>query len=404
MKKNIIRGLALIIIIGLIVGVMLKPNIDRFLMVSSLFTGAEQYDNFPRSAELFPHSTMPAAASLQKFPQAARLQLPPSFSHQGQTYETQAFLETTDTAALLVLKNGEIIYENYWLTGGPNVNWLSMSVAKSFVSATLGIAVDEGFVKSIEQPITDYVPSLAGSAYDGVRIKDILQMSSGARWNEDYSDPDSDVMRFAEIFALGGSLNEFTATLQRQRPPGTFNQYNSADTQALAMLISQATGRSLTDYMTEKLWLPMGPENDAYWMLDAEGVEMAFGGLNATARDYAKLGELFRLKGRRGGRQIVPEAWVHASITPDAPHLMAGNNPNSDYPMGYGLQWWVPEGTEGEFSAIGVYNQFIFVNPTRDTVIVKLSANNAYATDEEIAGDSELATFSLFRAMNKSIQ
>ena len=404
MKKNIIRGLALIIIIGLIVGVMLKPNIDRFLMVSSLFTGAEQYDNFPRSAELFPHSTMPAAASPQKFPQAARLQLPPSFSHQGQTYETQAFLETTDTAALLVLKNGEIIYENYWLTGGPNVNWLSMSVAKSFVSATLGIAVDEGFVKSIEQPITDYVPSLAGSAYDGVRIKDILQMSSGARWNEDYSDPDSDVMRFAEIFALGGSLNEFTATLQRQRPPGTFNQYNSADTQALAMLISQATGRSLTDYMTEKLWLPMGPENDAYWMLDAEGVEMAFGGLNATARDYAKLGELFRLKGRRDGRQIVPEAWVHASITPDAPHLMAGNNPNSDYPMGYGLQWWVPEGTEGEFSAIGVYNQFIFVNPTRDTVIVKLSANNAYATDEEIAGDSELATFSFFRAMNKSIQ
>ena len=404
MKKNIIRGLALIIIIGLIVGVMLKPNIDRFLMVSSLFTGAEQYDNFPRSAELFPHSTMPAAASPQKFPQAARLQLPPSFSHQGQTYETQAFLETTDTAALLVLKNGEIIYENYWLTGGPNVNWLSMSVAKSFVSATLGIAVDEGFVKSIEQPITDYVPSLAGSAYDGVRIKDILQMSSGARWNEDYSDPDSDVMRFAEIFALGGSLNEFTATLQRQRPPGTFNQYNSADTQALAMLISQATGRSLSDYMTEKLWLPMGPENDAYWMLDAEGVEMAFGGLNATARDYAKLGELFRLKGRRDGRQIVPEAWVHASITPDAPHLMAGNNPNSDYPMGYGLQWWVPEGTEGEFSAIGVYNQFIFVNPTRNTVIVKLSANNAYATDEEIAGDSELATFSLFRAMNKSIQ
>ena len=404
MKKNIIRGLALIIIIGLIVGVILKPNIDRFLMVSSLFTGAEQYDNFPRSAELFPHSTMPAAANPQKFLQAARLQLPPSFSHQGQTYETQAFLETTDTAALLVLKNGEIIYENYWLTGGPNVNWLSMSVAKSFVSATLGIAVDEGFVKSIEQPITDYVPSLAGSAYDGVRIKDILQMSSGARWNEDYSDPDSDVMRFAEIFALGGSLNEFTATLQRQRPPGTFNQYNSADTQALAMLISQATGRSLTDYMTEKLWLPMGPENDAYWMLDAEGVEMAFGGLNATARDYAKLGELFRLKGRRDGRQIVPEAWVHASITPDAPHLMAGNNPNSDYPMGYGLQWWVPEGTEGEFSAIGVYNQFIFVNPTRDTVIVKLSANNAYATDEEIAGDSELATFSLFRAMNKSIQ
>ncbi len=404
MKKNILRGLALIIIIGLVVGVMFKPNIDRFLMVSSLFTGAEQYDNFPRSADLFPHSTMPAASNPQSFGQAATIQLPADFSHQGQTYDTQGFLDATDTAALLVLKDGKIIYENYWLTGGRDVNWLSMSVAKSFVSATLGIAVDEGFVESIEQPITDYVPSLAGSAYDGVRIKDILQMSSGARWNEDYSDPESDVMRFAEIFALGGSLNEFTATLQRQREPGTYNQYNSADTQALAMLISRATGRSLTDYMTEKLWLPMGAENPAYWMLDAEGVEMAFGGLNATARDYAKLGELYRLKGRRDGRQIVPEAWVHASVTPDAPHLMPGENPNSDYLMGYGLQWWVPDGTEGEFSAIGVYNQFIFVNPTRGTVIVKLSANSAYATDEEIAGDSELASFSLFRAINENIQ
>lgn len=404
MKNNILRGLLVVIVVGLIAWVMLKPKFDRYLMISSLFTGAEQYDNFPRSAELFPHSTMPAATNPQQFPRAASLNLPSGFSHQGQTYETQAFLDATDTAALLVLKDGEIVYENYWLTGGPEVNWLSMSVAKSFVSATLGIAVDEGFIKSIEQPITDYVPSLAGSAYDGVRIKDVLQMSSGARWNEDYSDPESDVMRFAEIFALGGSLNEFTATLQRQRQPGTYNQYNSADTQALAMLISQATGRSLTDYMTEKLWLPMGPENDAYWMLDSEGVEMAFGGLNATARDYAKLGELFRLKGRRDGRQIVPEAWVHASVTPDAPHLLPGDNPNSDYVMGYGLQWWVPEGTEGAFSAIGVYNQFVFVNPTRGTVIVKLSANNAYATDDEIAGDSELATFSFFRTINKAIQ
>ncbi|HBM89287.1 MAG TPA: serine hydrolase, partial [Rhodobiaceae bacterium] len=235
--------------------------------------------------------------------------------------------------------------------------------------------------------------------YDGVRIKDILQMSSGAAWNEDYSDPDSDINKFGEILALGGSLNEFAATLKREREPGTYNHYNSTDTQVLGLLLTRATGRTVTDYMTEKLWTPLGMESDAYWLIDSENMEMVFGGLNATARDYAKLGELYRLGGKWNGEQIVPADWVSASVTPDAPHLTPEAKADDPFPVGYGYQWWVPASTEGEYSAIGVYNQFIYVNPTRNLVIVKLSANSDYATSLDESAYREMETFEMFRAI-----
>jgi CubicO group peptidase (beta-lactamase class C family) len=381
------------------VAVFYKRDIDRAATISTLFSGAEQYENFNRMKELFPHSTMLKSTSPFDFPEGQSISLPASFGYDGAKVDTPTFLEETDTSAILVLKNGEIIFEQYWLTGGRDVNWMSMSVAKSFVSAALGIAVTEGDINSIEDPITKYVPELAGSAYDGVRIKDVLQMSSGARWNEDYSDPESDINKFGRVFALGGSLNELTATLSREREPGTYNQYNSMDTQALGMLLTSATGRTVTDYMQEKLWQPLGMESDGYWLVDGENMEMAFGGLNATARDYAKLGELFRQGGNWHGKQIVSEEWVKASVTPDAPHLMPGDNPNSDYPMGYGYQWWLMDGDEGEYSAIGVYNQFIYVNPVANIVIVKLSANSDYGMTEDESSYREFETIEFLRAI-----
>ncbi|MDP3612756.1 MAG: serine hydrolase, partial [Rubrivivax sp.] len=145
-----------------------------------------------------------------------------------------------------------------------------------------------------EEPVTDYLLALAGSAYDGVRIKDILQMSSGAGWNEDYSDPDSDINRFAAVSATGGAMSDFVPTLKREREPGTFNHYNSMDTQVLGMVLKAATGRTIADYMQEKLWHPLGMESSGHWLVDDTGMEMAYACLNATARDYAKIGELFR--------------------------------------------------------------------------------------------------------------
>jgi CubicO group peptidase (beta-lactamase class C family) len=161
------------------------------------------------------------------------------------------------------------------------------------------------------------------------------------------------------------------------------------------MLLSRATGKSVTDYLSEKIWHPLGMETDAYWMVDDNNVEMAFGGLNATARDYAKLGELHRLKGKWQDRQIVSEEWVNAATKPDAPHLQPGVN--KEFPLGYGYQWWIPETLEGEFSAIGVYNQFIYVNPTRDLVVVKLSAFSDYAVTLDESSYREIETIEFFR-------
>jgi hypothetical protein len=373
----------------------------RMAFVTSLFSGVEQYEYFNRLAEIFPHHVIKASSAPYAFPRGTASELPAQYAYQGQQRDTKVFLQETDTTALLVLYDGRIVYENYWLTGGPDTHWMSMSVGKSFVSALVGIAVAEGRIQSIEDPITRYVPELSGSAYDGVRIKDVLQMSSGARWNEDYSDPDSDVIRYLHAFGSGGSLDQFTTTLVRQREPGTYNYYNSTDTQALGMLLVRATGQSLAAYAQEKLWEPLGMERDAYWITDDQGMEMAAGGLQVVARDYAKLGQLYLQGGRWQGRQIVPAAWVHDSVTPDAPHVMPGHDPA--YPLGYGYQWWVPQGDEGEFSAIGVYNQFVYVNPTRKLVIVKLSANSGYGTSNDDSSWRELESFELFRAIGRHL-
>ena len=374
-------------------------RIKRLQVVGTLFTGAEQIQNFNRMHEMFPVNVLPPAPQNLQFESGVAVPLPTSFMYLGAEVLTSEFITRTDSGALLVLKDGKVTFEQYWQTGGRDQTWLSMSVAKSFISALVGIAVDQGLIGDITQPVTDYVPELAGSAYDNVRIKDILQMSSGASWNEDYGDPESDINRFGRVFALGGSMNEFAATLVPELPPGTFNRYNSTDTQVLGMLLTKATGRSVNDYMIEMLWHPMGAENVGYWLTDAEGMEMAFGGLNITARDYAKLGEMYRLGGALNGQQIVPADWVQASIKPDGPHLVPGDNPNSDWPIGYGYQWWIPEGDVGEFMAIGVYNQFIYVAPESNTVIVKLSANSAYGTPDDPDASSEFESLELFRAI-----
>lgn len=377
---------------------------ERAPFVGSLFSGSEQSERFGRLNEIFPTNAVYGPSAKFSFARGDEISLPLDYAFKGERRDSRALLAETDTVGLLIIKDDEIRFEQYYLGASEETRWLSMSVAKSFISALLGIAIEEGLIESIEESVTQYVPSLAGSAYDGVRIKDILQMSSGARWNEDYSDPDSDIGRFGLVFATGGSLNDFAATLEREREPGTFNLYNSTDTQVLGMLLANVTGKTIASYMQDKLWQPLGMEYDAYWLTDDTGMEMAFGGLNATLRDYAKLGRLYLNHGYWEGQQIVPEAWVKASTTPDAPHLMPGENPQSDYPMGYGYQWWIMEGDESAYSAIGVYNQFIYVNPTQNVVIVKLSANSDYATSLDESAYREVETIAFFRAIEEGLR
>ncbi len=348
----------------------------------ALFSGQPQHEHFDRLYRLVPSSRLAPSATPHRFPDGPQIDLPTTFDVQGSPADTEHFLDLTDTAALLVLHDGRVVHEQYRLTGGPDVQWISWSVAKSFVSALVGIAVEHGHIRSIEDPISDYIDVEPGSAYEGVRIKDVLQMSSGARWNEDYSDPTSDALRLGLAMSPAGSLDGFVAAMAPDTTPGTVCQYNSGDTQALGALLVRATGRSITDFMQEHLYEPLGMEHDGYWLLDAKGREMAFGGLNLTACDFAKLGELYRRGGEWNGRQVVPADWAAASVTADAPHLQCGSPviAGEALPDGYGYQWWLIPGGRDQYSAIGVYNQWVFVSPHDRVTIVKLSATRTYGT------------------------
>lgn len=380
------------------------PSEQVNMMELGLFTGQPQYENFARFKDLVPTAHMAPSSAPYAFPKGAAQALPDAYLFDGQTKNTHDLIEDTHTSAIFVLKNGELRHELYRLTGGPDVQWISWSVAKSFVSALVGIALAEGHIGSLSDAISDYVPVAPGSAYDGVSVKHVLQMSSGARWNEDYNDPSSDVFRLGATMAGAMSLDDFVATMVAEARPGTVCRYNSGDTQALGALLIRATGRSLADYMQEKLCEPLGFEDDSYWLVDPTGREMAFGGLNVTARDFAKLGELYRRGGLWNGHQIVSQDWVKASVRADAPHLQPGKPILADHPLdlGYGYQWWLPEGARGEFSAMGIYNQLVYVDPSRDVVIVKLSANPAYGTSIGEETNREYENIALLRAISAS--
>ncbi len=370
-----------------------------------LYSGQPQHENFCRMDAFYPVRRLSAAPEPQPFPEGTPASLPDSFEYAGAQRDSSAFLNETDTMAVLVLVDGEIRAESYYLNGGPDVPWTSWSVAKSFVSAMIGIAIEEKLISSAVDRADKYLPDLKGSGYEGVSIRHILQMSSGADWNEDYSDPSSDVNRLGPVMGGHGSLREFVRGIRPATEPGTLCQYNSADTQVLGLLLSEVTGTTLSEYMQEKICNPLGFENPGFWILDAEGTEMALGGLNLTAKDYAKIGELYRLGGKWQDQQIVPADWVNLSIRSDAEHLQQGNVivGGHVFPLGYGYQWWIPAGDEGEFSAIGVYNQFVYVNPTKNSVIVKLSANRAYGTTAEESSNREEETVAWLRAVNNSL-
>lgn len=372
------------------------------LLDLGLFTGIEQYENFARLPALVATKHMAPSSIPHVWPRTSTMSLPTSYRFDGREQATEMFLRDTDTTALLVVRGGEICLEEYFLTGDVGVPWISMSVAKSVVSALVGIALDEGMIDSVNTPISEYISVNTGSAYDGVSIRDVLQMSSGARWTENYNDPESDIFRLGAAMGGHGSLDDFVATMVRDVEPGSVCRYNSGDTQALGSLLVAATGRSIADYMQERLIEPLGISAPAYWLVDGTGMEVAFAGLVMTARDYALFGALYQNGGVWRGRQIVPEAWVRQSLVSDGEHLQPGRTivGTHAFGFGYGYQWWLPGGGSGDFSAIGVYNQFVYVDPGRDVVVVKLSANRRYGTADCEEVNREHETIEFLRAIS----
>ncbi len=399
--RRILRtGLIFILLILLIVVVFYRKEASRLYNVVTLFDEDKIAHNFKNMDVIFPHRVVKKGPNTYQFPYAKKaITLPRYFNYSDSTISTQHFLDYTCTDGLLIIRHDSILFEHYGNNFNATDRHISWSVSKSFISALFGIALHEGAIGSIQETVTDYLPQMKDTGYDNVKIKDVLQMSTGVGFNEDYSDFNSDINRMGRYIALGMPMDDFAASMKRFKEPGTYNHYVSVNTHILAMILKEATGKSISTYMEEKLWEKINPEQDAYWIIDDAGMEFALGGLNMTMRDYAKIGKIYLDSGRWQGNQVVPEAWVLASITPDAPHLMPGS-PNSNRPSGYGYQWWIPAGSEDEFQAQGIYNQFIYVDPDMDLVIVKLSSNHHFKGETV---SSHAVTIQFFRRLTNMI-
>ncbi|MCO6384750.1 serine hydrolase [Oceanicola sp. 502str15] len=275
---------------------------------------------------------------------------------------------------IVVLSEGLMTHESYHEGTGAEDLRISWSVAKSYVSALVGILLDAGEIESLDDPVTRYAPALAGGAYDGARIGDVLRMQSGVAFNEDYFDYWSDINKMGRIMALGGSLDSFTAGLDgRAGPPGEIWRYVSMDTHVLGMVMRGATGQDMATLLGERLLKPMGLEGRPTLLTDARGQGFVLGGLNMMLRDYALFGLLYLQDGRLGERRIVPYDWVRESTVPSANTAPGATR--------YGLHWWIPKTGEGEFMAAGIYGQYIYVNRPARVVIAVSAADPGFGQE-----------------------
>ncbi|RDC68051.1 class C beta-lactamase-related serine hydrolase [Rhodovulum sp. 12E13] len=362
----------------------------------TLFWESHRVENFRAMDRVFPDRPVTRGDSVWAFDRAPA-PLPATFVFDGAPRDLATFLDRTETTGLIVVHRGAITHEEYRQGADETSPFTSWSMAKSVLSALIGIAVEDGHIESIRDPIGAYVPALAGSGYGDVPIEDALTMSSGVAFDEDYENPLSDInMLFIRAMAMGVPAEETLAGLDRVRAPGTYNDYVSSDSMALGLVLEAATGMAPADYLSSRLWGPMGAEADATWSTDRAGREFALCCLNATLRDWARFGRLYLDGGAREGRQIVPADWVAASVAPTAPHLQPGDNPASFWTFGYGYQWWIPEDPQGDFLAIGVWGQYLYVDPAREVVIAKTSADPAF-------DDNDHESVAAFRAIAQAV-
>lgn len=345
-------------------GVWKRDEITRLLAVNSLFSAGKIVGNFSSMDKLFLHKAIPRGdAPVSALPMGSPATLPA---------ELAGYMTQRNVTAIVVLKNGQVVHESYHLGTGPDDLRISWSVAKSFLSALTGILLDEGVLSNLNDRVTKYAPSLAGSAYDRATIKDVLQMSSGVMFNEDYLDFHSDINRMGRILAVGGSMDEFAAGLTESiTAPGEKWKYVSIDTHVLGMVLRGASGRAIPDLIGEEILAPLGLEAEPYYLVDGFDVAFVLGGLNMTTRDYARFGQMIANGGRWNGRQIVPAEWIAVSTVPNA-NTAPGET-------GYGYQWWVPEGSgPGQFMARGIYGQYIYIDQPRNIVIALNSADRKF--------------------------
>lgn len=395
MKKWLFAVLVLVSITVIAFLPKLK-ELNALRLYSKVFEPETIDHNFRSLYQQYPSIEFPKSNDFYEIERSKEiLKLSEDFNFEGKSINTEEWLTRTHTTGLAIMRGDKMIYERYFRGNSEDSKSIIMSVSKSMTSMLIGVALDEGAIKSIDDPVVTYVPELKGSAYDdGVSIKHVLQMSSGVRWDEDYGNLGSDLVR-SVVATLIGSLDEFSKTIPRENEPGTFNRYASIDTQVLGMVLRGATSRSYQDYFQEKLWSKLGVEHNGYMLVDSIGEPVVYGGMNISLRDMLRFGKLYLDQGvNYRGQQLVDPKWIAQSTVANGEHAQPGvNNPKSDSGFGYGYQWWLPLNPKNDYAAIGIYGQFIYVNPKLNVVIVKTSAYPDYTTDGGMMNHETLIAF-----------
>lgn len=349
-----------------VVGYLSAPN---FYLTRTIFWGESDH----RDLEKFPARTIHTAPPTSRFdqlpasnPYASQIEAIARDSGDGESLE--AFLESSGTTAFLIVHDDEVLYERYFDGYDERSVQTSFSMAKSFASALVGIAIDEGHIKSVDEPITNYLPELLerDKRFESITIRHLLTMSSGIKYEEGGDLPWSEEADDTKTY-YATNLRELALDSEIEGEPGEYFEYNNYNPLLVGLILERATGMSVSRYLQEKLWKPMGMEADGSWSLDStqSGFEKMESGVNARARDFARFGMLFAWEGNWDGNQLISRGWIDESTRVDT-----STDPSRDYQY----FWWVntPDGETSHFSARGKYGQYIYVAPEKDLVIVRL--------------------------------
>lgn len=350
-------------------------NPPNLLMLSP----ERQLEIYKRMEAFFIGQPIKRGATESPLPLAAT-QITPTVTWQGKTYtDLGDFMSEARLTGVLVLKNGEIALERYALGRTASDRWTSFSVGKSVTSLLVGAAIQDGYILSLDEPVTKYIPELVGSAYDGVNIRQLLTMTSGVKWNEDYTDPNSDVALSA-VWSSEPGVNpmvSYMRRLPRASAPGTAFSYKTGETDMAGVLVANATGRGLAQYLSEKIWAPYGMDQDGHWVVDGGSLERGGCCISMSLRDYGRIAQFVLGGGVAGGKQVVP-AWYLKEATANRLEPPATGS--------YGYFWWVD--TAELFSARGIFGQGILVVPSEGLILV---TNGAFANAVGRAGSEAVS-------------
>ncbi len=382
--------------------IFILPLITIFLIIwkfyfepkFTLFDDNKRVINFRNMNLVFPSTIIHHYKKNYKFQEDLRdLNIPYKF--QGETRKMSDFLQRLKTTGFLLVKNDVIVYEKYFQGYAKANKITSWSVAKAFISALIGIALEDNYINSIDDPITKYMPELKVSGYNNVPIKHILQMQSGVRFTENFRHQNTDIYQLLyKVFLYIQPMEKAVLNYPSQYPSGNYFEYMGLNSQILSLLLKRTTGQNIVTYLEKKIWQPMGAESDAYWLTDNYGTEVTFCGMNCTLRDYAKFGLVYLHNGYFNGQQIIPKSWVKKSTIPDTPHLKPGATDERYFKWGYQYHWWIPEGSNGDYCATGAWGQYLYINPEKNLVGVKTgSGNKIYRSIDDVE------TIALFRAI-----